>query len=140
MKKTISRSLVAVAVLVLAASTMAAVQKGKSRILKTSQLMGGVMKPHCTDIKNALKAGPADADAWDDLAMHAAVLNEISYTLMADGRCPDKIWADAVKTQLAAGSAEIVAAAEAKDVDAAQKGFKTMTASCKACHNEHKED
>ncbi len=140
MRKTILRSLVAVAALLIAAGTMAAVQKGKTRLMKTSQLMGGVMKPHCTDIKDALKAGPSDEDGWSDLAMHAAVLNEISFTLMADGRCPDKVWADAVKTQLAVGSAGIVAAAEAKDIDAAQKAFKTMTASCKACHKEHKED
>ena len=123
-----------------AATTMAAVKKGKTRILTTSQMMAGTVKPHCTAIKNALKDGPADDEAWSELAMHAAILNESSYYLMDDGRCPDKVWADAVKTQLAVGSADVVKAAEAKDVEAAREAFKTLTASCKACHKAHKED
>ena len=142
MKHLMSLKLVGTALVVglVGISTMAAVKQGKTRILKTSQFMGGVIKPHCTAIKNALKEGPADDDAWEELAMHAAVLNEASYTLMADGRCPDKVWADSVKTQLAAGSEAVAKAAEAKDVEAAREGFKTLTASCKACHKAHKED
>ena len=141
MKNTISRFVVAAAAAgLIGATAMAAVKQGKTRILKTSQLMGGVVKPHCTAIKDALKEAPADDDAWADLAMHAAILNEVSFTLMADGRCPDKVWADAVKTQLAVGSEAVAKAAEAKDVEAARAAFKTLTASCKACHKEHKED
>ena len=142
MKLSISKyAVVTVVAGLIAATAFAAVTKGKTRLLKTSQLMSGVVKPHCTKIKNALaESGPADDDAWDDVAMHAAILNEVSFTLMADERCPDKVWADAVKNQLAAGSAGVVAAAESKDVEAARKAFKTMTASCKACHKAHKED
>ena len=83
---------------------------------------------------------PDMQDAWEELAMHAAILNESSYYLMEDGRCPDKVWADAVKTQLAVGSEGVVKAAEAKDVEAAREAFKVLTASCKSCHKAHKED
>lgn len=117
----------------------AQVKKGKSRIMKTSQFMSGVVKPNCGAIKKGLEAGPADDDAWADIAMQAAILNEASYNLMEDGRCPDGTWAGAVNKKLREGSSQIVAAADAKDLEAAQAGFKLMTQSCKECHDAHKE-
>ena len=125
--------------LALASFATAKVKQGESRILKTSQLMAGAVKPHCTAVKKGLDAGPADDDAWAEIAMHAAILNEISFTLMDDKRCPDGTWAEAATKSLREGSAAVVAAAEAKDADAAAAAFKTMTSSCKKCHDAHKE-
>ena len=118
----------------------AKVTEGDSRLLKTSQLMSGAVKPHCTAVKKGIEAGPADDAAWADIAMHAAILNEISYTLMDDKRCPDGTWAGAASKDLREGSAAVVAAAAAKDAEAALTAFKSMTASCKKCHDAHKED
>jgi cytochrome c556 len=120
-------------------AALAQVKKGKTRVLTTKQLMAGIVKPHCTSVKEGLDASPADDKAWDVLAMHSALLNEASYTLMDDGRCPDGIWADAASKALRQGSADLVKAAEAKDLAAAKTAFGAMTKACKACHDKHKE-
>lgn len=131
----------AVAVSLLASGLVSAqVKKGKTRAAKTAQLMKGVMKVHCGDLKKALDSKPANDEAWDDIAVHAAVLNELSYLLMDDGRCPDATWAEAASKTLRNGSAEVLAAAEAKDYEKARTGFGNLTKSCKACHDAHKKD
>lgn len=71
----------------------AQVTKGKERPLTTKQWMQAVHKVHCGAIKEGLEAGPSDDDAWAKIALHAAMMNESSYVLMADGRCPDGDWA-----------------------------------------------
>ncbi|MEZ6061362.1 MAG: cytochrome c [Planctomycetaceae bacterium] len=116
----------------------AQVKSGKTRPASTKYLMRGVVKPHCGDLGAMLKEGPKDDEAWDAAACHAACLSEMSYTLMDDGRCPDAVWAMAAGTTLREGSAALLAAAEAKDLEAANAAFKTVTASCAACHKEHK--
>jgi cytochrome c556 len=131
----------AVAVALLAAGLASAqVKQGKTRAAKTAQLMKGVMKTHCGDLKKSLDNKPANDEAWDDLALHAAVINELSYLLMDDGRCPDATWAEAASKTLRAGSAEVLAAAEAKDYEKAKTAFGNMTKACKACHDAHKKD
>ena len=117
----------------------AQVKKGKTRAMKTAQLMRCVTKPNCDALKKGLDAGPANEEAWDGLAANAAVLNEISYIVMDDGRCPDGVWADAATKTLRQGSAEVLAAIEAKDVVAAKTAFGNMTKACKACHDKHRE-
>lgn len=117
---------------------MAQAKKGKSRLMLTKHLMQGIVKPHCTSLKKGLDAGPSTDEAWEDLALHALLLNEGSYALMADGRCPDGVWADAASKTLRQGSENVVKAIEAKDLAAAKKAFGAMTKSCKACHDKHK--
>lgn len=117
----------------------AQVKKGKSRPSKTSQLMRGIVKPHCDAVKKGLEAGPADDKAWDELATHAAVLNESSYLLMDDGRCPDGVWANAATKTLRENSAALLAAIESKNVAGAKEAFGKTTACCKECHEKHKE-
>jgi cytochrome c556 len=117
----------------------AQVKHGKSRVMKTGQFMKCVIKPNCEAIKKGLEAGPADDKAWDGLAANAAVLNEASYVLMDDGRCPDGTWADAASKTLRQGSIEVLKAIEAKDAAAAKAAFGSMTKSCGSCHDAHKE-
>ncbi len=62
--------------------------------------MKGVMGPHCGALKKGMDAGPSDDKAWEELALHAALLNEASYVLMEDGRCPDGVWAKAASQKL----------------------------------------
>ncbi len=96
--------------------------------------MAGITQPHCKALGEQLKgSGPADDKAWDTAACHAACLNELSYLLMDDGRCPDGAWAGAVKS-LREGSAAALKAAHEKDLDATKAGFKQATESCTACH------
>lgn len=111
--------------------------KGKTRPLTTTQLMAGLVKVHCTAVKDGLAKPPAGDDDWKALATAAALLNESSYTLMDDGRCPDAVWKDA-SMQLRTASQTILEALEKKDAAAAQKGFDGVLASCKACHTAHK--
>jgi cytochrome c556 len=112
--------------------------KGKTRPAATKYLMRGMVKPNCAGLGKLLKDGPADEKAWDNAACHAACLNELSFLLMDDGRCPDGVWAKAAKTTLREGSAEISAAIKEKDLDAANAAFKKITSSCAACHTAHK--
>jgi cytochrome c556 len=121
-----------------ALTAMAQVKKGKSRPMETRQLMKAVMKPQCTLLKQGLDTAPSDDKAWSELATHAALLNEISYLLMDDGRCPDGIWADAASKTLRQGSADALKAIEAKDHAAAKTAFGNLAKSCKACHDKHK--
>ncbi len=126
-----SMSFVSVAVL-------AQVKKGKERPLLTRHLMKGLVKEHCGALKSDLDGGPASAEDWDSVALHAALLNEASYVLMADKRCPDGTWYDAATKTLREGSAGVLKAAAAKDVEAAKTAFGAMTKACGACHKAHK--
>src|SRR5262245_24778875 len=117
----------------------AQVKKGKTRPMKTAQCMKGVMKPNCDALKKGLEAGPATDEAWEALALYSALLNEVSYLLMEDGRCPDAVWADAASKTLRQGSADVLKAVEGKDLAAAKTAFGSMTKSCKACHDVHRE-
>jgi cytochrome c556 len=112
--------------------------KGKSRPAATKYLMRGIVRPNCAGLGKLLKEGPADEEAWDTVACHAACLNELSFALMDDGRCPDGVWAKAAGGALRDGTVALLAAVEAKDADAANAAFKTVTSSCAACHKAHK--
>lgn len=115
----------------------AQVKQGKTRLIKTKQLMKGLVAANCGAIGEGLKTPPKDDKGWEDLATKAALINEASYVLMDDGRCPDGAWADADKA-LREGSAGLVAKLDAKDAAGAQEAFKTMTQACAACHKAHK--
>lgn len=127
------------ACLFLAGGTVSAQKtKGKERAAATKYLMRGINKPNCGGLAESLKdAGPADDKAWDTAACQASCLNEMSYILMDDGRCPDGDWAGAAK-QLRAGSAEVLAAIETKDLEGARTAFMKVTGACAACHKVHK--
>ena len=123
----------------LVTSTVGQVKQGEKRPMKTKYFMKGIIKPHTGALKKALESAPADDEAWEELAMHAAILNEGSYVLMADGRCPDSVWADAVTKSLRSGSEALIKAIDGKNLDAARTAFKELSGSCKACHEKHKE-
>ena len=75
---------------------------------------------------------------WAEAARHAELLNEAGHVLMADGRCPDKVWADAA-TQLRDGSDAVLAALNAKNATGAQSAFNdTLVKACASCHAVHK--
>jgi len=137
MKKLMIGVCVLTVVSLVVASANAQIKKGKSRVLTTKQMMGGLVKPNCAGIAEGLKTAPTDDKGWDDLATKAALLNESSFTMMDDGRCPDADWANAAKA-LREGSAATLAKIEAKDAAGAQEAFKAVTGSCSACHKVHK--
>ncbi len=128
---------VAVALTLVAAVADAQVKKGKARPATTKQLMSGIVQPHCAAIGEAVKQAPADDAAWEKVATHAAVLNEISYTLMDDGRCPDADWANA-STILRTASDAVLVKALAKDHAGVAAEFAKLTESCGTCHKAHK--
>lgn len=116
----------------------AQVKKGKTRAAQTKYLMRGVVKTHCGGLGGLLKGdGPADDKAWDTAACHASILNEMSHSLMADGRCPDGTWKKACDT-LKECSAVVLKATEDKDAEKAAAAFKQLTTACAACHKAHK--
>ena len=137
MKKLLSVFVVLAVLVMLSITATAQVKKGKTRPMLTKQLMSGLNKPNCTALGDGLKTTPADDKAWEQLATNAALLNEASYILMEDDRCPDADWANAAKT-LREGSAAVLEKLDAKDAAGAQEAFKTMTQACGACHKAHK--
>jgi cytochrome c556 len=109
--------------------------KGKTRAALTKQLMKGFVAANCGELGKLLKAEPTN---WDEVALKAALLNEAGYILMDDGRCPDGDWAGAAKA-IQGASAEVLAAAEKKDLEATNAAFKKLTTEgCAACHKVHK--
>ncbi len=124
-------------ILLLTMGVTAQVKSGKTRPLTTKQLMVGLVRPNCAGLGDALKDKPSDDKAWEALATKAALLNEASYILMADGRCPDGDWKGACDT-LRECSGVILKKIEAKDHDGANGAFKAMTKACAACHSKHK--
>ena len=124
--------------LVLIADGIANVKKGESRPLSTANWMKNVVKPHCSDLKKEIAAGPKTDDDWASLIEHAEILNETSYILMEDKRCPDKVWENSASKTLRVGSAALLVAADAKNAEAVEKSFKKITESCAACHKVHK--
>ncbi|MCC6883880.1 MAG: cytochrome c [Verrucomicrobiales bacterium] len=131
---------IAIALLLGTGVIQAQVKQGKSRPAKTAQLMKGIVKPNCGDAKKLTDAGPASAEEWADLGVKAALLNEASYSLMEDGRCPDGTWAEAAGKLLRDGSAGVLKAVEAKDAAAAKAAMGGVLKSCKTCHDAHKKD
>lgn len=129
---------VAVGALAWTHEALAVKTQGKSRLAQTKYLMRGISQAHCAGIGGLLKeSGPADDKAWDTLLCHANCLNELSYVLMDDGRCPDADWAGAAKS-LREATAAVAEAAGKKDLDATRTAFQSVTASCGACHKVHK--
>lgn len=137
MKKTLHLAVLVASISVMSTLATAQIKKGKTRPLTTKQLMGALVKPHCSDLGAALKSPPSDDKGWSELATKAALLNEASHILMADGRCPDAVWAGATKA-LGEGSIAVLEKIEAKDAAGAQEAFKAVTGSCATCHKEHK--
>lgn len=111
--------------------------KGKTRAAQTKYLMRGINQPNCAALGKLLKENPADDKGWEQVTQHAALLNEMGYLLMDDGRCPDKTWAGAAKT-LRECSVTILEAARAKNGDGARAAFKKLTGACASCHQAHK--
>jgi cytochrome c556 len=137
MNKALCVGIAVLAIVLTSLALNAQVKKGTSRILLTEQLMEGVMQPNCKALGDGLKEAPSDDEAWKTLARHAALLNEVGYILMDDGRCPDADWANAAK-MLREGSDAVYKHIEAKDAEGAAAAFKTMTQACGACHKVHK--
>lgn len=137
MKRMLLVGMVLTTVAALSVTAMAQVKKGKTRSALTKQLMGGLVQPNCAAIGKGTQAAPADDKAWEALATNAALLNEASYLLMDDGRCPDGDWANAAKA-LRTSSEAVLAKIEAKDTAGAAAEFKKLTESCAACHKVHK--
>ena len=106
----------------------------------TKQLMGGLVGPNCSALAKGLKAGPADDKAWAALATNTALLNEASYILMADDRCPDGVWAGAATKALRVGSADLLEKIADHDLDGANAAFIAMTGACGTCHTKHRKN
>ena len=68
--------------------------------------METIVKLHLTALKKGLiDSKPATKKDWKQLALNAALLNESSHIMIADDRCPDKIWKDSCIKDLRAGTA-----------------------------------
>ena len=126
------------AVVIVGAPLSAQVKQGKTRVLTTKSWMKSVNGPACSSLKKVLDgSGPADDKAWASAAQYAELLNESGHVLMADGRCPDAVWAGAAK-QLRASSAAVLAAVEVKNATEAKTAFAGVLGACGTCHTAHK--
>lgn len=127
-----------VSIITLVRSPLVSAQaKGKTRPLTTAQMMAGLVKPKFVELKEGLAKDELSEDDWKAFAAHAALLNESSYIMMADERCPDDIWEQGVKI-LRKSSDEVLAKIAKKDAAGALKAMDNVQLSCKTCHTEHK--
>jgi len=110
------------------------------RALSVHQMMEGLMKPNFQRLKRGLRQAPSSSEAWHELQLNAALLNEMSYNLMRDGRKQDEVWAKAASKLLRNNSAKLVEALEHEDFEAAQESFRGIGKGCKTCHDKHKEE
>ena len=136
-----SRLLIAAGLITLSAFAVvstAQVKKGKTRPLTTAQLMSAIVKPEAISLGADLKKSPSTDDEWAALATKAALLNESSYILMADGRCPDEVLKAACDT-LRDCSEAVLEKIEAQDAEGAQKAVAGLMKSCRTCHQKHRE-
>ncbi len=128
----------ATAITLFVVQTPAQIKSGKERPLLTKSWMAGINQPHCARLGEILKSGPANEKEWAEAARHAEILNESGHVLMADSRCPDKVWADAA-TQLREGSAAVLSALHEKNATGAQSAFNNqLVKACGNCHETHK--
>ena len=131
-------ALAIIGMILIVMQTNAQVKKGKERPLQTRHLMTGLIVSNSSALNKAFQGtGPADDKAWDTALQNAELLNESAYIMMADGRCPDAVWADSTKV-LRECSAVLVKALEKKDLEAAKAAFGEMNKSCASCHKAHK--
>jgi cytochrome c556 len=127
-----------VAVVAFVAGSASVFAQDKGRVTSVGVIMKAIHKPHSGGIGDLLKGdGPKDDAAWQQMLLHAAMLNESGHLLMQNDRCPSKVWAEATGT-LRAGATAVHEAAGNKDVEAARAAFKTMTSACAACHKAHR--
>ena len=138
MKRLGTLGVVVIVVSVVAVAATAQIHKGKSRLAITKQIMSGLVHPNHAAIDRLAKEPPADAKAWEALGTNAALLNEASYILMDDGRCPDAEWEKATQ-KLRTGSAAVLAKIQARDTAGVAIEFKAMTQACVACHAAHRD-
>lgn len=115
----------------------AQVKRGKTRAAETKYLMQGISAAYCPPLGKLLNDGPEGDEGWQTVKRNASLLNELSYILMDDGRCPDATWKGACDT-LRQYSGDVLTAAEDQDVDAAKAAFKQLTTACASCHKAHK--
>lgn len=120
-------------------SQVTAQKKGKTRPLTTAQMMSGLVKPQLVSLQGhvADEKTPEGEDGWKALTTSIALLNESSYMMMEDDRCPDKKWADACDI-LRKGTESALQKAAQKDAAGVRESIAGITASCKACHSEYK--
>ena len=137
MAKFVVRSLVFALLVGITCAATAQIKKGKTRAATTKQIMSGLIQSNCAALGKGTAEAPTDDKGWAALATNAALLNEASYLLMDDGRCPDGDWANAA-TVLRNASAAVLAKVEAKDAAGAAAEFKKLTQSCADCHKAHK--
>lgn len=123
----------------LTSSHVTAQKKGKTRPLTTAQMMSGLVKPQLVALKGLVEEGKKvdGEEGWKAVSTSIALLNESGHMMMEDGRCPDKIWADACKVLREATEEGLKKAAQ-KDVDGVRASLEGVLASCKGCHAEHK--
>lgn len=115
----------------------APLRPGKSRLASTRQIMTGFVHPNQLAIEKVAQKPLYDAKSWEMLGANAAMLNEASYILMEDGRCPDADWEKACQ-KLRTGSAALLAKIEARDAAGVATEYKAMAEACVACHAAHR--
>jgi len=126
-------------VFTLTSSPVTAQKKGTTRPLTTAQMMSGLVKPQLVALKELVAEDHKveGEEDWQAVKTSISLLNESSYMMMADDRCPDKIWADACDI-LRKSTETALQKADQKDAAGVRESIPDFIASCKACHTEHK--
>lgn len=111
--------------------------KTEARAATVKNLMAGCVNPSMTGLAKVGRQAPVSDKDWQTLEINAALLNEMGFTMMEGGRCPDDVWAKAA-ADMRAASAVAAQAARDKNLDELKAQVPKLAASCKACHEVHR--
>jgi hypothetical protein len=110
----------------------------QARVAQVRHIMSGINGPTLASLGAALKGeGPKEEKDWTEVIKSAALLNEVGFLLMENGRCPDEVWKNACAA-LRENTGRVAVAGGSKNLEEARTGFKGASAACGACHSVHK--
>lgn len=134
-----SAALLAAALVVAVPRTANSQDEKKERVAEIADFMAGIHKPSMENVASIFQTPPKTDKEWAKVRRSAALLNESGHLLMQNDRCPDAVWAKAC-ADLRAFTATYVEAATKKDLDGAKAACAKIAASCKSCHDQHREE
>lgn len=116
-----------------------AVAADGERVATISDIMNSISKSNMGRISSAVKkSAPTSDKGWLAIERAGAMLNEVSFIIVQEDRVIDDVWKKAAG-ELRAASAQLAVAAKAKDFAGVKAAVPKIGASCKSCHDVHRE-
>ena len=130
---------VALSLMVVMPTDVSSQEDPDARVVEIKDIMAGIHKPAMDNVASIFKKAPETDEEWAKVALSARLINESGHLLMQNNRCPDAVWAKAC-SNLRAFTATYAKAAMKHDLAGAKAACAQIGASCKSCHDQHREE